>query len=585
MRDLERSVLRKVSVSVSVLVLGSFILGCNPQDKTTTVCTPNPTSGQSSGLPFGLVSHIPASVGQFTDFGSMDAAQVLPVTITLKLNNEDELNTRLNALYQPGNPQFHQFLTPGEFKSRYAPTSDQVNQVLAFLEAHGIQTLGTNENGYMIRALGKAADLNAAFSTEIHHYQTPAGKKVFAPMVEPLLPEGLAIQGVHGMHNVTHFRSYAHAAPKTQTPNLGTGPNGGLSPGDIRRAYNIPTSVTGAGQTLALFELDGYSAADVANYENAFGLPHVPLTNVYVDGATGAPGAGAPEVTLDIELMSAIAPGADRIIVYEAPNSDQDILDLYTKIANDNLAKQVSTSWGAPEADSSSIFLAAESQVFKQMALQGQSIYAAAGDAGADDNGSTLSVDDPGTQPFVVSVGGTRLNTSAGSYLSETTWNNGSPSNGAGGGGISTVWTQPNWQNGLSNSQNQASATMRNVPDVSLNADPSVGYAIYMGGTWTIYGGTSCAAPIWAAFTALVNQQRATHGLAALGFPNPYFYVIGESSTYTNDFHDIRDGSNNLYYDAIPGYDDATGWGTMNGQNLFDELSKDPAVGTLGLSC
>jgi kumamolisin len=219
------------------------------------------------------------------------------------------------------------------------------------------------------------------------------------------------------------------------------------------------------------------------------------------------------------------------------------------------------------------------------MALQVQSMFAAAGDFGAYDNESNLSVDDPGSQPFVVSVGGTHLEASGGSYVGESTWNAGSPEAGAGGGGVSAVWTEPGWQSGVATGQNMASSTMRNVPDVSLNADPAVGYAVFVAGSWQVIGGTSCGAPLWAAFTALVNQARAEHGLGNLGFPDPGIYAIGKGSRYSADFHDIQDGSNNLYYPAIPGFDDATGWGTINGQNLFQDLSTEPAATASDLSC
>ena len=94
---------------------------------------------------------------------------------------------------------------------------------------------------------------------------------------------------------------------------------------------------------------------------------------------------------------------------------------------------------------------------------------------------------------------------------------------------------------------------MRNTPDVSLNADPDTGYAIFLNGGWTIFGGTSASTPLWAAFTALVNQKRSANGLSSLGFANPYLYSIGKSSRYSTDFHDIDDGSTNLYYRAEPG--------------------------------
>ena len=118
---------------------------------------------------------------------------------------------------------------------------------------------------------------------------------------------------------------------------------------------------------------------------------------------------------------------------------------------------------------------------------------------------------------------------------------------------------------------------MRNVPDVSLNADPRTGYSVYFsdpvnGPDWFVIGGTSAAAPLWAAFTALVNQQRVVGGRPLLGFPNPTLYQIAAGPNYGTDFHDIADGSNNLFFNAGPGYDNATGWGSFNGANLLNEL-------------
>ena len=179
-------------------------------------------------------------------------------------------------------------------------------------------------------------------------------------------------------------------------------------------------------------------------------------------------------------------------------------------------------------------------------------------------------VDDPASQPYVTSVGGTRLTVNAGSgaYASESVWNEGL-GNGAGGGGISGVWPIPAWQQ---NVPTVFSKTSRNVPDVALNADPATGYAIYYNGQWTVYGGTSCAAPLWAAFTACVNQQRVANQQPVLGFVNPLLYSIGAGASYMENFHDITSG-NNLYYHAGMGYDNASGWGSFNGANLFSTLT------------
>ena len=156
-------------------------------------------------------------------------------------------------------------------------------------------------------------------------------------------------------------------------------------------------------------------------------------------------------------------------------------------------------------------------------------------------------MDDPASQPYVTGVGGTHLTTSGagGAWSKESTWNNGSGS--AGGGGISSLWAIPAWQQGAASASSLGSTTMRNVPDVSLDADPNTGYSIYVQGGWTIYGGTSCAAPLWAAFTALVNQQRADQRPGAPGLRQPVALRRRPSGRYgAGDFHDIADGSTNL---------------------------------------
>ncbi len=584
--------------AILVLSAASFLGGCNSDGSGTVAgvngsCTPVGSAAVAAhamtpNMAMQLSSSIPASVSRFADQGKVAEDQPLPITVALNINNEDELDQQIAEIYQPGNPNFHKFISTEEFKARYAPTQDQINQARNFLNSQGIQVTETNENGYMIHAVGTVGTLNQAFSTEIHQYKDSDGNDYFAPAYEPQMPEGISIRAVHGLHNVAQFRSHAIAqVAGAERANSGTGPNGNFSPSDIKGAYSVPTSVNGSGQIVAVAELDGYSASDITTYENQFGISPVSLTNVLIDGMSGSAGSGADEVTLDIELVTAIAPGSS-IMVYEAPNSEQGVLDLYARIANDNKAKQVSTSWGAPEGDSTPTFLETENVTFKQMAVQGQTMYAATGDDGAYATGSTangLTVGDPASQPYVVAVGGTHLNANGGTYESESSWNNGSPTNGAGGGGVSAVWAQPSWQSGVATGQNGASGSMRNVPDVSLNADPNVGYAIYFQGRWVAFGGTSCAAPLWAAYTALVNQKRASNGLASLGFANPYFYEIGKGNRYSSDFHDVNNGSTNLYYPAVSGYDDSTGWGSFSGTNLFDDLSTDQLDPTTQLSC
>ncbi|MCW3094827.1 MAG: putative protease, partial [Chthonomonadaceae bacterium] len=417
-------------------------------------------------------------------------------------------------------------------------------------------------------------------------YQVNGGRIFRAPSNEPQIPALLSgrLAAVVGLDTAavwrTHYREKP-AAPQGAVPlagpgsgaqprQTGSGPGGGLTPSDIKTAYNLnATGANGAGQALALFELDGYKVSDITSYESYFGLPNVPLQNVLVDGYSGAAGSGAGEVTLDIELQIALAPSISKIYVYEGPNSNAGVVDTYNRIATDNLAKSISTSWGLAENSNASSTRNSENQAFQQMAAQGQSIFAASGDSGAYDNGSTLSVDDPASQPYMTGVGGTSLTTvsAGGAWKSETTWNRGSIANGAGGGGVSTVWAKPSYQ-----STYGTSSTARNVPDVSLDADPYTGYSIYFNGTWNIYGGTSCAAPLWSAFVACVNQSRVAAAKGTLGFANPLIYQIGAGSNFGTDFHDIADNSTNLYYHATTGYDNATGWGSINGTGLFTDL-------------
>ena len=220
--------------------------------------------------------------------------------------------------------------------------------------------------------------------------------------------------------------------------------------------------------------------------------------------------------------------------------------------------------------------------VFLQMAAQGQSFFAASGDGDAF-SGALLAPDD---DPHITTVGGTTLtmNGSAASYSSETVWNwhyrppawfGGGNGYWGSGGGISTRDGIPPYQQGISMASNGGSTSQRNVPDVALTADNV--WVVYFSGRIGSFGGTSCAAPLWAGFTALVNQQAAANGLPAVGFLNPALYRIAQGPAYASCFHDITTGDNtspsspgNFY--AVAGYDLCTGLGTPNGTNMISEL-------------
>ncbi|MBS0652867.1 MAG: S8 family serine peptidase [Verrucomicrobia bacterium] len=531
--------------------------------------------------PVRLSGHVPAkAVSESVFLKSLDANAHVPLTFILPLRNKAALEELVNRIYDPNDELYGKYLTTEEFVEQFAPAQEDYDHVVAYVNSLGLTVTGTHSNRTLLNVSGPAEAVEKAFNLRLHHYQKSNGRTFYAPDNDPEVPGsvGVRIHGIVGLDNHAVWHSYIRPK-KTAEGFLTTeaashahpsGPAGGYSPSDIITAYDLTgVSANGSGQIIAMFELGKYQASDINEYTKYFGLPQAKLTNILVDG--GAGGGIDAEVTLDIELALALAPES-QIYVYEGPNTDQGVLDTYNRIATDNIAKQVSTSWGMGEDGVNPQYFQAENAIFMQMAAHGQTIYAAAGDSGAYDDSSSQSlvVDDPASQPYVVAVGGTKLtvNSSSGAYGDESVWNEGA-GQGAGGGGVSSYWPLPSWQTNVSTLY---SKTHRNVPDVALNADPNTGYSIFYNGQWTTYGGTSCAAPLWAAFTACINQQRVASQKAVLGFANPLLYAIGAGSSYLANFHDITTGDN-LYYSAGKGYDNATGWGSFIGANLFASLT------------
>ena len=251
-------------------------------------------------------------------------------------------------------------------------------------------------------------------------------------------------------------------------------------------------SLDGAGQTVGLVSFDGFFPGDVLAYEKLAGLPNVTVTNVLVSGVSGVAGANNREVALDIDMVISMAPGLAKVIVYEGASLFTSTL--LNRIATDNLAKQISCSWAFVK-----VVDAARDQAFQQFAAQGQSMFQACGDYGAWGQGPPP----PSDNPYITIVGGTSLTTSGpgGAWLSESAWS-------FGGGGISTNYALPSWQQGLSMAANHGSTAKRNIPDVACLADGVV-WLIANHGEQMVVGGTSVSAPLWAGYTALANQQAS----------------------------------------------------------------------------
>ena len=420
----------------------------------------------------------------------------------------------------------------------------------------------------------------------------------------------------------------SHLAPRAQ-PHVATGgpqpcgpassaasSQGAYTADQIASAYQFSglygSGAQGQGETIALYELEPNDPADIAAYQACYGT-NAPVSYVQVAGGAGS-GPGAGEAALDIEQAIGLAPKAS-FIVYQAPNATQNSpgsgpYDLFSTIFSQDRAQVVSVSWGECEQMQGSTDVQDEATLFQEAAAQGQSVVSATGDQGSEDCNqgnvlpdTSLAVDDPGSQQYVTGVGGTTLS-SIGPPPTETVWNNGGNATGmlgiqggAGGGGVSQIWAMPNYQSGApaplrvigASSSGQTCGNTggycRQVPDVSADADPNTGYIIYYNGQnsdptqpsgWQSIGGTSAAAPVWAALLADVDSSTACHG-TVVGFANPALYQAA-STGYSADFNDITSGDNDFtgshggLYSAGPVYDMASGLGSPKAAGLASGL-------------
>jgi hypothetical protein len=557
----------------------------------------------ASGVETGrkeLPGHVPRVVSKLTATGRLAATNQLYLAIGLPLRNTNDLEQFLRELADPASPNFRKFLTPEEFTARFGPTEADYEAVKNFARTNGLKIAGTSANRLLLDVTGSVSAVEQAFHVTLHTYHHPTEKRDFyAPDTEPEVDAGLPIADVSGLENFSRPHPKIHPASMRAKPNNGSAPDGSsLLGNDFRNAYAPGVALTGAGQSIGLFQADGFYAADITAYaqQAGGGRTNIVLQTVLFDGFSGTPTTGASsgngEVSLDIEMSMSMAPGLSRIILFEGNPNNFIPNDMLNAMAASNTVKNLSSSWGWSGGPSTST-----DNIFKTMAAQGQSFFNAAGDSDAFTVGSSsvngvdnTSLDNaPSSSPYITQVGGTTLTMSGtgASYASETAWNWGYDSNAGAyvgtSGGVSSYYAIPGWQTGISMTANQGSTANRNIPDVALTADQV--YVYYGNGTTGVFGGTSCAAPLWAGFMALVNQQlvlntgKATN---SVGFINPAIYAIGNGSnagaSYATCFHDTTAGNNfssnsPANYPAVTGYDLCTGWGTPNGQALINALA------------
>jgi hypothetical protein len=492
--------------------------------------------------------------------GRLSQSTRLHLAIGLPLRNQAQLTNLLRDIYDPTSPEYHRYLTPEQFTQQFGPEEKDYQALVQFAETNGLAVRSAYRTRMLLDVEGNVGDIERAFHVALRTYPHPREPRTFfAPDQPPSVPASIRVLAVSGLDNFilpkpTNLRVTSQTGGVRP---LGGGSHlGSFFGNDFRTAYAPGVTLDGSGQSVGILAFDGYYTNDVENYKSLDNAQNVVVTNVLLDGFNGSPGANNLETALDIEASIAMAPGLSSVIVYEGFSADS----ILTRMAADNVAKQLSSSWTF--GMSASVL-----QAFQEFEAQGQVIFQASGDDGAYPG----LIPEPIEMPDVVTVGGTVLLTDSGGgpWQSETVW-------WLGGGGFSTSIPIPTWQQGIDMSSNQGSTTRRNFPDVAMVSESVM--VIARNGSQFGVAGTSASAPLWAGFAALVNQQEEINGNPPVGFLNPLLYAIGKGSNYNSCFHDVTVGNNTnasspTKFFAAPGYDLCTGWGTPKGSNLINALA------------
>ncbi len=526
-----------------------------------------PCQAQTQALLTRHVREVTAN-GQAQLVGRLPATQVVRLVLVLPLRHQPELGNFLKKLYDPSDPSYRHFLTVEEFTAQFGPSQEDYDAVVHFAEENGLTVVAKSRNRMNVDVNGRVTDIEKALHVMIGAYKHPTENRTFyAPDREPAPDLAVRLWHISGLDNFSIPHPALAHRDLTERRNATTGSGLGASflGSDLRAAY-YGGPLTGSGQSLGLLEYYGTDLDDLNTYFTNVGQSNnVPITLLSTDGTSTnclvSEGCDDTEQTIDMTQALGMAPGLSSLVMYVG-STDSAILNAMATASP--LNAQLSSSWVWIPADPST-----DDPYFEEFAAQGQSLFQAAGDSGV---WTSLSEIYPADDLYITSVGGTDLETTiaGGPWASESAWADG-------GGGISPDnFAIPSWQTAAASNCSACSRTYRNGPDVSANAD----FTFYVCAdqatcSENVYGGTSFAAPMWAGYLALVNQQALANGNPPLGYINPALYAIGVGSSYDSDFHDISSGSNGDL--ATTGYDLATGWGSPNGPALLYALAGLPS--------
>lgn len=497
--------------------------------------------------------------------------------VTVRIRRKAPLVSSTHTVDAGGSLKNRQYLTREQYAASHGADEADIGKVSAFAQRAGLIVLDTSAARRSVFLSGTAQQFAAAFGTSIEQVELDSG--IARRRTSPIsVPTELAdiIEGVFGIGDTPVAIPHYQASAQSGAAMAGAAGSAFTAP-ELAKLYNFPADLDGTGQCIGIIELGGgYRSADLKNYFQRLNLAAPHVKTISVNGAKNRPSTANSadgEVMLDIEVAAAIAPKA-LIAVYFAPNTDKGFLDAITMAVHDAVNKPsvISISWGNPEKNWTAQAMSSFDQAFQAAATLGVTICCAAGDAGSGDENPDRSPPDglahadfPGSSPSVLCCGGTRLTAAAGAITAETVWNE-DPLRSASGGGISDFFPLPTYQGaaGVPPSANPGAGIGRGVPDVAGDADPATGYQVRVDGQSAVFGGTSAVAPLWAGLIALMNQKLQR----SVGFLNPLLY---DAAVHKDSFHDITAGNIGAY-EAKPGWDPCTGWGSPNGANLLRAL-------------
>ncbi len=611
-------------------------------------------SAQEVTRPPARIGARPALPAGSREIGQLAPARTLQLEITLKGRNQAALPSFIAALSNRKSPLFHHYLTPAQYGNMFGASKEQVATVDAALRSVGLVPGSAGPNRLIIPVRTTAAAAERAFGTTLVTYRLAGGREVYANSRAPRLPGAAAayVQAVAGLDNIVQWSSQAvlprgERAVISAADRLGsarasspeaTGPQPCTAAKDVTEEYSGSNTANelatyygfdplyaagdlGQGVHIALFELSTNATSNISTYEKCYGIKTT-VNYLKIDGGAANSSSGQEEATLDIEDAAGLAPDATIDVYQTASSTDAEYLAGFNAIFSADKDKVVSTSWGTCEevyiASGETSFLQSEQKLFEEAASQGQTVFAAAGDDGSTgcvrtgEYVSTLSPGDPGSQPYVIGVGGTTI-----TKKTQTVWNESANEAGAGGGGLS-IWCMPSYQDNKAitgviskysktgSGCSDKGAYVREEPDVSADADPYSGYVIYdnsdSDGGWTDIGGTSAAAPLWAAVAAIIDasafctqydsgaagvQAVPLYEVVAAAVGAGYIWATGEALT------DVTEGNNDYtpsgytggLYPATKGYDMASGLGTPVVSGYADGAPSNFDPGLAALMC